>query len=276
MACPPGASHLVWLTQALASSLSTPFQYVSYAIDVHPDGRVLTCAVLATLVTAGLCGLVPIRDAVRTDPREVLGDSPTVGRLPGSTRALRAIVAMQFALSTALLTGAALLIRTYHRAASSPPAFHAAGVVAAEIDLAQLRGGRDADTRLAKVIVRRLSDLPGVAAVGLTRELPGRGGRAVRLSPVMDGACGQFVTADEKLVSAHFFETLGPQSREQDAARFPAAGVLPPFRRRPPATSSSSLGRVTPPPRSSLRFAESFAKSTRICRSWISGRWTIG
>lgn len=226
-----GTVVAVWLTQALASSLSTPFQYVSYAIDVHPDGRVLTCAVLATLVTAGLCGLVPIRDAARTDPREALGDSPAGGRLPGSTRALRGIVAVQFALSTALLAGAAMLIRTYDRAASTPPSFHAAGVVAAEIDLAQLRSSPDADIRLAKEIVRRLSDLPDVTTVCLTRELPGREGRAVRLSPVMDGASSQSVAADEKLVSAHFFETLGLTAlrgrtfTDGDPARPPVAVV---------------------------------------------------
>ena len=55
----------LWLTQALVARLTTPFHYVSYAIDMHPDARVFPYSAIATAAAAVLCGIAPIRLAQR-------------------------------------------------------------------------------------------------------------------------------------------------------------------------------------------------------------------
>jgi predicted permease len=55
--CAAGVVVALWLTQALVARLSTPFQYVSHAIDAHPDARVFAYSAIATAVAAALCGI---------------------------------------------------------------------------------------------------------------------------------------------------------------------------------------------------------------------------
>jgi ABC-type antimicrobial peptide transport system permease subunit len=59
--CTAGTLIALWLTQALVARLTTPFQYVTYAIDVHPDARVFAYSAIATALTAVLCGIAPVR-----------------------------------------------------------------------------------------------------------------------------------------------------------------------------------------------------------------------
>ena len=66
-----GALAAIWITQAAAARITTPFSHVSYAVDVRPDLRVLAFTMLGTGLTAVLCGLSPIRYAAH-DLNEVL------------------------------------------------------------------------------------------------------------------------------------------------------------------------------------------------------------
>jgi predicted permease len=77
--CAAGTLIALWLTQALVARLTTPFQYVSYAIDVQPDARVLAYSAMATGLAAMFCGIAPIRYAARVDILEVLSRSAARG-----------------------------------------------------------------------------------------------------------------------------------------------------------------------------------------------------
>ena len=78
--CAAGVVIALWLTQALVARLSTPFEYVSYAIDLHPDARVFAYSAIATAVAAALCGIAPIRLAGRVDVVDVIKQSAASGR----------------------------------------------------------------------------------------------------------------------------------------------------------------------------------------------------
>ncbi len=198
-----------WLTQALAAQLSTPFEYVTYAIDVRPDGRVLAYSAAAAAIAATLCGVAPIRHAWRVDVLDVLNRSASRSRSARSRRTLHTTVALQFAVSTTLLVAAGGLIRTYLDAASPRAGFNPAGLIAASLDADQIQLDRAAGIRLYDAIVNRLAAIPGVTRLALTRDLPTGRGREVTISP--DGSADRSgrSAAAVTIVSAGYFETLG-------------------------------------------------------------------
>jgi predicted lysophospholipase L1 biosynthesis ABC-type transport system permease subunit len=110
--CGVGAVVALWLTQALVARLTTPFPYVSYAIDVHPDARVFAYCALVTLLSALFCGVAPIRHAARVDVVDLLKQTAAKGGSRESRRTLNIMVVIQFAVSTMLLVGAGMLVRT--------------------------------------------------------------------------------------------------------------------------------------------------------------------
>lgn len=207
--CAAGSVVAFWLTQALVARLTTPFQYVSYAIDVHPDARVFAYSAVATAVAAALCGIAPIRHAVRVDVLDVLRQSAAKGRSRESRRTLNAMVAMQFAVSTTLLAGAGMLVRAYVNAASAQRGFDSTGVMATTLDVDQIRLDRSAGIRLYQIVMERLSALPGVIDVGLTRDLPLRPGRTVAVL-----ADDSQAPAAARVVSSRYFQTLALTIRQ--------------------------------------------------------------
>ena len=158
--CAAGTVVALWLTQTLVASLTTPFQYVSYAIDVHPDARVFAYSALATAAAAVLCGIAPIRFAGRVDVVDVIKQSAAKGRSLQSMRTLNAVVVAQFAVSTTLLVAAGALVRTYITAQSTRPAFDTSGLVASTLDVDQLQLDRAAGIRLYQTVMERLVGAP--------------------------------------------------------------------------------------------------------------------
>ena len=228
--CAAGVVVALWLTQALVARLATPFQYVSYAIDVHPDARVFTYSAIATLVAAVLCGIAPIRLAGRVDVVDVIKQSAVSGRSRRSIRSLNAMVALQLAVSTMLLVAAGMLVRTYVNAQSFRPGFDTSGLIAASLDLDQLQLDRATAIRLYEKLLERLSAAPGVAAVALTRDVLSRSSPTVTVFSDTDSRNGrpvERVAASATVVSPNYFPTLGLAVRQGRSFESPeTAGPL--------------------------------------------------
>jgi predicted permease len=207
--CAAGTVVALWLTQVLVARLSTPFQYVSYAIDVHPDARVFAYSAIVTALAAVLCGVAPIRYAGRVDVLDVLKQSSAKGRSRQSRRMLNAMVVMQFALSTTLLVVAGMLVRSYVGAQATQPRFHTTGVIATTLDVGQVDLDRAAGISLYQQAMERLSALPGVTDVSLMRDLPLGSGRTVPVVATDAPTPGEPVAAAAMVVSPDYFETLG-------------------------------------------------------------------
>jgi putative ABC transport system permease protein len=236
--CVAGSLVAFWLTQALVARLTTPFEYVSYAIDVQPDARVFAYAALVTAFAAILCGIAPIRYAARVDVLDVLKQSAARGRSRESRRTLNAMVAMQFAVSTALLAGTGMLLRSYIISSAAQPRFETRGLIAASLDVDQIdtdRMGVDPARQAAlyQTVLERLSSLPGVTAASLTRNLPPGSGSGSGPSATVfadaasfpDGApssaigaerrgSSERVSAASNAVSPRYFQTLGLTLRQ--------------------------------------------------------------
>lgn len=207
--CAAGTVMALWLTQVLVARLSTPFQYVNYAIDVHPDARVFAYSAIVTALAAVLCGVAPIRYAGRVDVVDVLKQSSAKGRSRQSRRTLNAMVVMQFAVSTTLLLVAGMLVRSYLGGESTQPRFDTTGVIATTLDVGQVGLDRTAGISLYRQVTEQLSALTGVTDVSLTRDLPIGSGQTVPVVVTDTPTPGEPVVAAAMVVSSDYFETLG-------------------------------------------------------------------
>ncbi len=215
--CTAGAIVALWLTGAAVASLSTPFQYVSYAVDVHPGGRVLAYSLLTTAAAAVLCGIAPIRSAGRVDVMEVLKQSAAHGRARKSMRTLNVMVVVQFAVSTTLLVAAGMLVRSYVAAQTTEIRVETSGLIASALDVGQARLERADGIRLYQSLLERLSNLQGVREVGLTRETPFTPGRATAVladDRPGSGGSGDPIAASAIVASARYRQTLGLTIRQ--------------------------------------------------------------
>ena len=182
------AQWAIALLQATAPSQMTFLSIHAFGLD----GRVLFFALLLTLLTGGLCGVLPALRSARAMPHHALkagGRGATDG--PGQERLRRAFVVLQLAVSVILLVGAALLARTFLRLTQVDPGFESAHLAIATLELPRWRYPTP-ETR--EEFLTRLSDrlraLPGVVNItrsggappdggnldfGLTFEVEGRG-----------------------------------------------------------------------------------------------------
>ena len=139
------------------------------------DGRVLGFAALLAIVCSLLFGLIPAWRASRVaDLAAELrggGRAMTMGR--GRHRLRQVLVGLQLALALVLLTGSALMLRSFRQLAAADPGFRPANVLS--LFLALPAADYPTDQAVANCIdqaVGRIAALPGVVAVGATSSLP--------------------------------------------------------------------------------------------------------
>ena len=164
-----GAQALVGMFPTTISNLSIP------QIEHIPiDGWVLSFALLASLITAVVFGLLPALEASRTSPNEFLkegGRSETGG---SQGRRLRsALVVSEIALSLILLAAAGLMIKSFRYLVSGDLGFRPDHMLSLRMLLPGYKYKTDSQ-RLAfgNEVVARLGALPGVESVGTVTFLP--------------------------------------------------------------------------------------------------------
>jgi predicted permease len=146
--------------------------------EIHIDWRVLVFGLALSMVAGFLTGLVPALRLGRLDPQTALRyATATASSGFESTRSRQALIALQAALSTLLLTAVGLLGLSFYKLVSEPTGFVAQHAVQAEVSLIDYSN----DQRLA--ILRQLPAtalaLPGVSQAGFTTQLPLTGERGM-------------------------------------------------------------------------------------------------
>ncbi|MBI3494245.1 MAG: ABC transporter permease, partial [Acidobacteria bacterium] len=136
---------------------------------VAMDPLVLTFAVLAGLVTAVLCGVVPALRASRADVMDVLRDAGgRASGLRGGRRLRRGVVVAEVALSFILLIGAGLMLRSIIALSRVNPGYDPNNVLTFFLQpQARQPGERQA---FMQQVRQRLLAIPGV--LGVTAALP--------------------------------------------------------------------------------------------------------
>src|SRR5262249_17370958 len=191
---------------------------------VTVDGRVLAFALVLSIATAALVGLLPALRASSFDLRGALADAAP-GATGGRHRLGAALVVAEVALSLILLAGAGLLLKSMNRLLDVRPGFEPHGVLPAEMDLP---ARKYRDERLARAfsplsiaraasffdeLLARVRTLPGVSAAGAISALPlsgnGWGTRAVLWDRPLPATANDLPAIEYRIVSGDAFAALG-------------------------------------------------------------------
>lgn len=138
------------------------------------DGSVLLFATGLALLTGIIVGLVPALRQARADPQAALGDGARGVDSTTPRRRLRgALVMVEVAMTVIVLTGAALLIRSYIAIASAPIGVDGTNVAATRLSIARAQYNEPAKVFAFHKSVRdRLAAIPGVTAASAVYPLP--------------------------------------------------------------------------------------------------------
>jgi predicted permease len=214
-----GSVLALWLFQSLVTfvlpaAMPPEVPVVAWDLDFSPDVRVMSFAVILTVATSLLFGLMPALHVSRPDVNGVIkqevagsGSSRTGGRL----RAM--LVGVQVALSTVLMISTGLLVRGLYTTYTIDPGF-------AYRNIAFLSFGTDFGP--ANVLNQQLMDevaaLPGVEAVAYASQtplgesmmggpirLPGESRQTQRFAEFDDVTPGYFALLDIAIVRGRNF-----------------------------------------------------------------------
>ena len=168
-----GTAVTIWALRALMA-VGAPAQIpVPISLDLQPDFRVLWFTLAVTLVTGVIFGLAPALRASRADVVSALKIDTPAMRLGGRRFSLQgALVVGQVTLSTLLLVGALLFIRTLRAAASIDPGFRVDNMLMLSIEPRPGEEGRVDAQQVALGVRDRVAALPGVTNVSWANAVP--------------------------------------------------------------------------------------------------------
>ena len=144
--------------------------------EIHIDWRVLIFGLALSLAAGFLTGLVPALRLARLDPQTALRYAIATASCGfESTRSRQALIALQAALSTLLLTAVGLLGLSLYNLVSQPIGFVAQGAAQAEVSL--ITYSHDQRSAILRQLPEAALALPGVSHAGFTTQLPLTGER---------------------------------------------------------------------------------------------------
>jgi len=228
-----GTVASIWAGRALMAS-GTPSQIpVPISLNLTPDYRVLWFTLAITLVTGIVFGLAPALRASRADVVVALKTDTPALRLGGRRFSMHgALVVGQVALSTLLLAGALLFLRTLRAAATIDPGFRTDHMLLLDISPRPGEEGKVDPEQIALTARDRIAAIPGVTAVTWASNVPlglqmGRRGLQVEGYRRREGEDMEF---HYSVVGPRYFETMEvPLLRGRgftDADRPGAPGVV--------------------------------------------------
>ena len=206
-----GMGAAVWGTRALMA-VGTPSQVpVPISLNLTPDYRVMWFTLAITLLTGIVFGLAPALRASRADVVSALKtDSPAL-RVGGRRFSLHgALVIGQVSLSTLLLVGALLFLRTLRAAATIDPGFRTDHMLLLDISPRPGEEGRGDPEQIALAARDRIAAIPGVSKVSWASNVPlgldmGRRGLQVDGYRPREGEDMEF---HYSVVGPKYFETM--------------------------------------------------------------------
>jgi putative ABC transport system permease protein len=141
------------------------------------DLRVVGFALFLALLTGFLCGILPAIASVRTSVNEALKEGGRTGSSgSGHGRLRSALVIAELAVALVLLTASGLLLRSFEKMRSVDMGFRTDHALTAFYGLPKKQySTQGAVDSFNAELLRKLQQLPGVQAVGMTSLLPNGG-----------------------------------------------------------------------------------------------------
>jgi predicted permease len=186
---------------------------VPRAHGIEIDGGVMFFALVLTVVTGLVFGLVPAIAAARTDLASTLREgSGTVTATKRRNRKLRLLAVAQIAVAFLLTNGAILLYSSYENIQNIPFSFETETTLATRIALFGERYDTDEKKTLFwEQLVERLEALPGVERAAVTTKLPLEGGN--NSSILVEGQTHDLQVrrrlVERSYVSPEYFDAMG-------------------------------------------------------------------
>jgi len=174
------------------------------------DWRVFAFTAAISIITGLLFGVAPAWQATRTQVNSGLKDAAQTTTHRRKGFAGKVIVAFQVALSTLLVVGAFLFVRTLANLRAVDPGFRPEHLLLFQIDPPESRYPSPKHLVLFRQIEQKLTSIPGVTAVTLSSEpLIADSMSNNHFLPVGQDLSGKKATAHFNAVGATFFETMG-------------------------------------------------------------------
>ena len=161
-----GAAGLVlgeWTRRAM---LAVGAAYIPRASEVRLDAWVFLFALAASCLTAVLFGVLPARQASRTDLNDAL-KSASRGATSGRKHARSMLVVAEVALSLVLVVAAGLLLRSFWRVERIDLGFEPTRLLTASVRLPT-----DRSAPFLSELLERIGHLPGVLSAAAVSEAP--------------------------------------------------------------------------------------------------------
>lgn len=172
-----GLLGLVLAASALRVGISFLPETLPRIDSIRLDWHVVVFALAAAVLTGLLCGLAPAFAAARTRVNEVLKEGGRTGSAGGAHVRLRSVlVVTEIAVALVLLTASGLLLRSFQKLRQVNLGFRADHMLTASYGLPQKQySTQTAIDGFNDTLLRRLEQLPGIEAVGVTSMLPASG-----------------------------------------------------------------------------------------------------
>jgi predicted permease len=232
LAAAGGAVGLLLAEWALSVLVASGAGMMSRVEEISMDPAALGFALMATLVTGLLTGLVPALQASAVHVHEALKQA---SRSVGSGRHLRGgLLVVEVSLSLVLLIAAGLLLSSFTRLQRVDPGFQPEGVFTAQIALPRQYSAAQV-LAFYEQFNQRLATLPGASSAALSDRVPLTGDQPATVVAVAGRPIpplSERATATRHLVSPRYFSTLGIQLRagrdfdERDNTRVPQVVII--------------------------------------------------
>ena len=229
-----GAVGLLLAFWALDALVAFGAELIPRVLEIRIDPLALGFALIVSLVTGLMIGLLPAWKAAGVNVLEALKDAGR-GSIGSRDRLRASLLVAEVALSLVLLIAAGLLLTSFARLQQVKPGFEPGGVFTAQLVLPPQRYDREKLVAFYEQFYRRLASLPGSSSAALTDRVPLTGGQTPAPIAVMGRALApmsQRAQANRHLVSPAYFTTLGIPIRagrdfdERDSARVPHVVIV--------------------------------------------------
>ncbi len=211
LSCAAGAIGLLlafWATRFLGLLVPS-----GTSATPHVDTRLLAFTLSVSILTGVLSGVAP---ALRSSRSSLLGPLKEGGAQSGTGAGghglRRILVIAEVALTLVLLTGAALMLRSFDRLYSQDPGFRADHVLTLQTFLPHPKYDDFARrTQFYREVTQRVETLPGVAAAGYVTDLPLTAEGDADLMTVENRPVDpkHMLIANIRVVTPDYFRTMG-------------------------------------------------------------------
>ena len=168
-----GGAAGLWCTVALLRALSVwnPLPRYPVGVLVNPDAMVYAVALLLSLGSGLLFGVVPVKQVLHAKPYEVIkmGPSARVGR---RLTARDLLLVVQIAICAVLVTSSLVAVRGLVRSLHNKFGFEPKNTIVAETDLYMVGYSGNQAPAMQKRMIEMVETIPGVVSVGSSDGLP--------------------------------------------------------------------------------------------------------